>query len=589
MQPSLQTDAQIAENTSNAPNVNTLKFDDLNLARPILSALKSAGYITPTPIQAQAIPAAMSGRDLLLSAQTGSGKTAAFVLPILHKLSNSVSTDRHANKPVMAVILTPTRELAMQVQDNVRKYSSAMRGVFSTSLVGGTSYVGQIRALKKGVQIIIATPGRFIDHLQSERIDLSALQMLVLDEADRMLDMGFSDDINTILSAMPKGRQTIMSSATWDGAVGKIAESYTNNPIKIAIQVESAHIEESVYFCDDFQHKNAILSQILQNPDISQAVIFAATKRSTEELAERLNDSGIKAHYLHGDLPQGKRNRIVSDIKSKKAKLLIATDVAARGIDIAGISHVINYDLPRQAEDYVHRIGRSGRAGRTGVALNLCSIDDKNLLFAINRYLDRTMKVESFEGLEPIKNTGMARITKERKSNNRRPKSSGRFGVRDERKALGEGSRRAPKAKSFGFSSEFADKKPVRADGQIRRAVSTRFDERYERYDGEHKRSRFDNHQQEPRFDDRSDDNQTSRSAKPAFKKGNFKGTKDGFKADGFKKDGFKKDSRPKRQFADGGFKAGKKSNAGKSVGSKGAQEIVFHQTASKKRFGNKD
>ncbi len=583
MQPSLQTDAQIAENTSNAPNVNTLKFDDLNLARPILSALKSAGYITPTPIQAQAIPAAMSGRDLLLSAQTGSGKTAAFVLPILHKLSNSVSTDRHANKPVMAVILTPTRELAMQVQDNVRKYSSAMRGVFSTSLVGGTSYVGQIRALKKGVQIIIATPGRFIDHLQSERIDLSALQMLVLDEADRMLDMGFSDDINTILSAMPKGRQTIMSSATWDGAVGKIAESYTNNPIKIAIQVESAHIEESVYFCDDFHHKNAILSQILQNPDISQAVIFAATKRSTEELAERLNDSGIKAHYLHGDLPQGKRNRIVSDIKSKKAKLLIATDVAARGIDIAGISHVINYDLPRQAEDYVHRIGRSGRAGRTGVALNLCSIDDKNLLFAINRYLDRTMKVESFEGLEPIKNTGMERVKKERKPSNRRPKSAGRFAGRDERQS-NDDSGRAHK-KSRAFSADFADKKS-RTDNGLQRRTRTdgRFDARSER--GERTESRF-GRRTEPRFDAPMDnkpvsgkDDRQVKSAKPAFKK-------DGFKAEGFKKEGFKKDSRPKQRVADSGFKSSKKSS--KAGNFKGAQEIVFHQTASKKRFGNKD
>lgn len=402
-------DHQVADNASALAD-NKTTFADLGLAKPILGALQSAGYVYPTPIQAQAIPPSMAGQDLLLSAQTGSGKTAAFVLPILDRLAKSKSQASYSNqvkpspKGVSAVILTPTRELALQVHDSVRRYGGHLKNIFSVVLVGGAPYGGQIRALKKGVQIIVATPGRFIDHLNDGRINLDDLQTLVLDEADRMLDMGFSDAISTILTATPNDRQTIMSSATWDGQVGKIAESFTTNPKRVAIKVESAHIEESVYFCDDFRHKNDILYQVLNNPNIDQAVIFASTKMSTEKLANDLVEKGYKARYLHGDLPQGKRNRIVADVKAGKCQFLVATDVAARGIDIASISHVVNYDLPRQAEDYVHRIGRCGRAGRTGTAINLCSVDDRSQFFAINRYLGREMVVDVLAGLEPKRN-----------------------------------------------------------------------------------------------------------------------------------------------------------------------------------------
>lgn len=398
-----KTDHQVADNASALAD-NKTTFADLGLAKPILGALQSAGYVYPTPIQAQAIPPSMAGQDLLLSAQTGSGKTAAFVLPILDRLAKSKSQAKPSPKDVSAVILTPTRELALQVHDSVRRYGGHLKNIFSVVLVGGAPYGGQIRALKKGVQIIVATPGRFIDHLNDGRIQLDDLQTLVLDEADRMLDMGFSDAISTILTATPSERQTIMSSATWDGQVGKIAESFTTNPKRVAIKVESAHIEESVYFCDDFRHKNDILYQVLNNPNIDQAVIFASTKMSTEKLANDLVEKGYKARYLHGDLPQGKRNRIVADVKAGKCQFLVATDVAARGIDIASISHVVNYDLPRQAEDYVHRIGRCGRAGRTGTAINLCSVDDRSQFFAINRYLGREMTVDVLAGLEPKRN-----------------------------------------------------------------------------------------------------------------------------------------------------------------------------------------
>lgn len=345
-----------------------------------------------------------------------------------------------------------------------------MRGIFSVPLVGGAPYGGQIRALRKGVQIVIATPGRLIDHMNDGRVDLSELDTLILDEADRMLDMGFADDIKTILEAAPSKRQTVMSSATWDGAVGKIAESFTVNPERVSIKVESAHIDESVYFCDDFHHKNKILIELLGNPEINQAVIFTATKRSTEQLAESLTEAGLSARYLHGDLPQGKRNRIISDVKSGKCNFLIATDVAARGIDISAISHVVNYDLPRQVEDYVHRIGRCGRAGRTGVAMNLCSMDDRRQLGHINRYLNREMKEEVVAGLEPKRVAPSAKDKDGRRERQYRTEryergESGRderfakpyqerFGDRGDRRTRQHGDYRQDKPKSFAYARE---------------------------------------------------------------------------------------------------------------------------------------
>ena len=393
------TDTNNEAATTDATDENKVTFTDLNIAKPILSALERSGYTHPTPIQAEAIPFALAGRDLLLSAQTGSGKTAAFVIPVLDRLSRATSFD----KLTKALILTPTRELAQQVHDSVRTYSKDMRGLFCVPLVGGAPYNGQITALKKGVQVIVATPGRLLDHINAGRVDLSSLEILVLDEADRMLDMGFADDISDILRAAPTDRQTIMCSATWDGPVGKIAASFTKNPERVSIKVESAHIEEKVYYCDDFDHKNRLLDKIVCQQDMEQIIIFAATKRSTEKLAKQLQEAGHKASFLHGDLPQSKRNRIVQDLRNGKVKILVATDVAARGLDIPAISHVINYDLPRQTEDYVHRIGRCGRAGRTGIAISLCSMDDRPQLNAINRYLDRKMEVCIIEGMEPKK------------------------------------------------------------------------------------------------------------------------------------------------------------------------------------------
>lgn len=449
--------------TQQAESKDQNGFADLGLSHALLKSLSDSGYTTPTPIQAQAIPAAMAGRDLLLSAQTGSGKTAAFVLPILDLISQSKSKSR----AVRALILTPTRELAQQVSDSIRRYGSNMRDLYCVPLVGGAPYTGQIRALKKGVQIIIATPGRLLDHMSDGRIDLTNLSVLVLDEADRMLDMGFSDDINRILEQTPAERQTIMSSATWDGPVGKIAESFTKNPERINIKVESAHIDEKVYFCDDFNHKNKLLESLVCDPEMQQAIIFTATKRSSEQVAERLQEWGHKACFLHGDLPQGKRNRILADVKSGKFDIIVATDVAARGIDVPAISHVFNYDLPRQVEDYVHRIGRSGRAGRTGIAINLCSRDDRLQFHQINRYLKRDMTEATVEGLEPrFVEDRYSRDSKGGKGRNSRGRggysSSGGYKGRSDSRSENRGGRDGgQKYSGFkGDSKGYGDRKP---------------------------------------------------------------------------------------------------------------------------------
>ncbi|MCG8147882.1 DEAD/DEAH box helicase [Moraxella sp. PS-22] len=494
-------DTEATATTSDDANPSENGFTALGLSGSLLKSIVATGYTTPTPIQARAIPAALAGRDLLLSAQTGSGKTAAFVLPILHQLSELQAKEKAAEKTasgkrgrqqpkvVQALILTPTRELANQVQDSIRKYGSAMKDLYSVPLVGGAAYSGQIRALKKGVQIIVATPGRLLDHINAQRVNLSDLTMLVLDEADRMLDMGFADDINAILEATPAHRQTIMSSATWDGPVGKIAESFTKDPERINIKVETAHIDEKVYFCDNFDHKNKLLEHLICDPERGQAIIFTATKRSSEEVAERLQQWEHKACYLHGDLPQSKRNRIVSDLRSGKFDIVVATDVAARGLDLPNITHVFNYDLPRQVEDYVHRIGRSGRAGRTGIAINLCSRDDRRQFGNIARYLKRDINEAQVEGLEP---RFVEKFEGRGKPNGRDGRGRGRSGS-DSRGGRDD---RGSRSQRFGGSSErpsserrFADK--PRFDNQERYGKSASNDssarfEKRERFDKGH-------------------------------------------------------------------------------------------------------
>ncbi|MDO4878718.1 MAG: DEAD/DEAH box helicase [Neisseria sp.] len=411
----------------------TIRFSDLIQDKNILSALQSEGYETPTPIQAQSIPFAMDGRDIMASAQTGSGKTAAFLLPTLQKLT------RRSEKPgkgPRALVLTPTRELAAQVEKNALAYAKNMKWFRTVSIVGGASFGYQTRALSKPVDLIVATPGRLMDLMQSGKVDFARLEVLILDEADRMLDMGFIDDIETIVEATPADRQTLLFSATWDGAVGKLARKLTQNPEVIEVERvdDQGKIEEQLLYCDDMRHKNRLLDHILRDANIDQCVIFTSTKAMTEVIADELYEKGFAANCLHGDMPQGWRNRTLMDLRKGRCKILVATDVAARGIDVPTITHVINYDLPKQAEDYVHRIGRTGRAGRTGIAITFAEVNEYVKVHKIEKYIGRKLPELTVEGMEPTRKRGKGGAGK--------PKGKGGWGGKGgfdkDKKALGK-------------------------------------------------------------------------------------------------------------------------------------------------------
>ncbi|OSI11496.1 DEAD/DEAH box helicase [Neisseria zoodegmatis] len=415
----------------------SVKFSDLNLDKNLLSALTQAGYDSPTPIQAQSIPHALDGRDIMASAQTGSGKTAAFLLPTLQRLGKR---SEKSGKGPRALVLTPTRELAAQVEKNALTYAQNMKWFRTVSIVGGSSFGYQIRALSKPIDLIVATPGRLMDLMDSGKVDFNRLEVLILDEADRMLDMGFIDDIETIVAATPEDRQTLLFSATWDGAVGKLARKLTKNPEVVEVERvdDQGKIEEQLLYCDDMRHKNRLLDHILRDANINQCVIFTSTKAMTEQLADDLYEKGFAANCLHGDMPQGWRNRTLMDLRKGRCKILVATDVAARGIDVPTITHVINYDLPKQAEDYVHRIGRTGRAGRTGLAISFAEVNEYVKVHKIEKYINRKLPEMTIEGMEP---------TRKRATKALKPKGKGGWGERK----FGD--------KKFG-DKKFGDKKP---------------------------------------------------------------------------------------------------------------------------------
>lgn len=415
----------------------SIKFADLNLDKNILSAVSSEGYESPTPIQAQAIPFALDGRDIMASAQTGSGKTAAFLLPTLQRLTKR---SEKPGKGPRALVLAPTRELAAQVEKNALAYAKNMRWFRTVSIVGGASFGYQTRALSKPVDLIVATPGRLMDLMQSGKVDFARLEVLILDEADRMLDMGFIDDIETIVEATPEDRQTLLFSATWDGAVGKLARKLTKDPEIIEVERvdDQGKIEEQLLYCDDMRHKNRLLDHILRDADIDQCVIFTSTKAMTEVIADELYEKGFAANCLHGDMPQGWRNRTLMDLRKGRCKILVATDVAARGIDVPTITHVINYDLPKQAEDYVHRIGRTGRAGRTGIAITFAEVNEYVKVHKIEKYIGRKLPELTIEGMEP---------TRKRKPAGGKPKGKG---GRGERKSGGWRGDKKPGKEGFG-------------------------------------------------------------------------------------------------------------------------------------------
>ncbi|OZA30249.1 MAG: RNA helicase [Hydrogenophilales bacterium 17-61-9] len=400
-----------------------MSFSELGLDPLILKSVLAAGYENATPVQQKSIPAALSGGDLLVSSHTGSGKTAAFLLPSIQRLL-AESTGKGMGPRVL--VLTPTRELALQVEKAAMTYGKDMRRFRTACLVGGSPYGLQLKRLSQPVDVVVATPGRLIDHLERGKIDFSRLEVLVLDEADRMLDMGFVDDIKAIAARCPKERQTLLFSATLDGVVGNLARELTRDAQRIeiaAVPMQESKIEQRLLFADNMDHKNRLLDALLRGVEMTQAIVFASTKRSTEEISDLLAESGFASDALHGDMQQGQRNRALQRLREGRTKVLVATDVAARGIDVAGISHVINFDLPRQAEDYVHRIGRTGRAGRTGIAVSFAGMREGGLVKNIERYTGNRIEVHTLPGLEPTQKPSAGRPPAGRPSSAGRPRS----------------------------------------------------------------------------------------------------------------------------------------------------------------------
>ena len=465
------TDANEARSTALTcalKKVLPMSFSELGLDPLILKSVLDSGYENATPVQMQAIPAALTGRDLLVSSHTGSGKTAAFLLPSIQRLLAEPSVKSIGPR---VLVLTPTRELALQVEKSAMKYGKELRRFRTACLVGGAPYGLQLKRLSTPVDVVVATPGRLIDHLERGKIDFSRLEVLVLDEADRMLDMGFVDDIQAIAARCPAERQTLLFSATLDGVVGNLARELTRDAQRIEIEAaphREAKIEQRLLFADNMDHKNRLLDALLRDVDMVQAIVFAATKKSAEEISDLLSDSGFAADSLHGDMQQGQRNRALQRLRDGRTRVLVATDVAARGIDVATISHVINFDLPRQAEDYVHRIGRTGRAGRTGIAVSFAGMREVGLVRNIERYTGNRIDVHTLPGLEPTQKPAAGRPAGNRPRGNAGP----RGGYGDKRP---DGQKR-----SFGDRSEprsYGDR-PPRGDSRDNRDRGYRSDAR---------------------------------------------------------------------------------------------------------------
>ncbi len=377
--------------------MNTASFAALNLAPEILKALTESGYITPTPVQAQAIPLVLQGHDLMAGAQTGTGKTAAFVLPMLQKLlplaSSNTSPARH---PVRALILVPTRELAIQVEESVKTYAKHTK-LRSLVVFGGVDIKTQTPHLKTGIEILVATPGRLLDHIEQKTVQLNQVQMLVLDEADRMLDMGFMPDLKRILALLPRIRQSLMFSATFSDEIKKLSEDFLIYPTLIEVARSNAsaeNITQKAYLVEQVD-KHALLVQLLRGSDATQAIVFTKTKLTASRLARQLQREGVSADAIHGDKSQLERIQALDAFKSGKISVLIATDVAARGLDIDQLPMVINYEIPHAPEDYVHRIGRTGRAGASGTAISLVSPEEERYLKEIEKLIKHEIRKET--------------------------------------------------------------------------------------------------------------------------------------------------------------------------------------------------
>lgn len=385
-----------------------MSFADLGLSAPILEAVAQKGYDTPSPIQAQAIPAIIQGKDVMAAAQTGTGKTAGFTLPILELLSRG---ERAQANQARVLILTPTRELAAQVGESVSQYGKNLPLRFAV-VYGGVKINPQMMTLRKGVDVLVATPGRLLDLYHQNAVKFSTLELLVLDEADRMLDMGFIHDIRKILAALPKKRQNLLFSATFSDDIRRLAKGMVNNPVEISVTPRNAtapSVEQ--WLCPvDKKQKSALLTQLIRDNDWQQVLVFSRTKQGANRLTRYLGEKGIKATAIHGNKSQGARTKALADFKGGKVKVLVATDIAARGLDIEQLPQVVNFDLPNVAEDYVHRIGRTGRAGATGQAVSLVSADEIKQLTDIERLIKKLITRKLIDGFEPVHDLPASRL-----------------------------------------------------------------------------------------------------------------------------------------------------------------------------------
>ena len=378
-------------------------FSDLHLSTPLLKAIQEEGYTHPTPVQEQAIPAILKGQDILAGAQTGTGKTAGFTLPILELLSKQPRVK--GKNPIRVLILTPTRELAAQVGESVKTYGKYLP-FKSTVIFGGVGIHPQIQALRNGVDILVATPGRLLDHVSQGTLDLKHIDIFVLDEADRMLDMGFIKDIRKVIALLPKKRQNLLFSATYSDEIKKLCESILKNPaiIEVAKRNTSSELVNQRVIVVDCKRKTALLGKLINDHHWEQVLVFTRTKHHANKVSDYLNKIGISASAIHGNKSQGARTKALADFKAGSIKVLAATDIAARGLDIDQLPHVINLELPNISEDYVHRIGRTGRAGNNGEAISLVCVDEFEYLKNIEKLIKKTLVREVIEGFEPDPN-----------------------------------------------------------------------------------------------------------------------------------------------------------------------------------------
>ena len=398
-----------------------MSFQSLGLSEALLKAVSKKGYTTPSPIQQKAIPSILEGKDVLASAQTGTGKTAGFTLPLLHLLSEN---PKQKFRPIRALILTPTRELAAQVYANVREYSEYLN-LRSTVIFGGVNQKPQVATIRQGIDILVATPGRLLDLQNQGLLSLKRVEILVLDEADRMLDMGFLRDIERIISSMPEKRQNLMFSATFSKDIKKLAHGILNHPIQVEATPENTTVDainQKVYRVAKGLKTNLII-KLISDGNWKQVLVFTRTKHGANKLCEKMEKAGIKAAAIHGNKSQGARTKALAGFKSGSVSVLVATDIAARGLDIPLLPHVVNFELPNISEDYVHRIGRTGRAGASGEALSLVSADETTYLRDIEKLIEMKLPVEIVEGFEPDPNASTAPIKQGQGRQNRSPRN----------------------------------------------------------------------------------------------------------------------------------------------------------------------